>query len=248
MTLILVLAAGSLANGRELWLGARGGPSVPSLTGSGNEVSRDYSSIVTPNFGLVADYFLTDHWAIQVEANYSVEGGQRDGLQPITQALPIPLTPPPGQYFYADFKNRSVLTYLEIPVMAKYQWGSSQHWRYFAQAGPYLGLLLNAEQETSGSSLLYADKNRTPLTLGGQPLPPVSFDANTDVKDKLNDVNVGITAGLGLAYLIAERHQVFLDIRGQYGLIPVQRNTDTDGASHVGAVLFLLGYMYRLGG
>jgi hypothetical protein len=124
----------------------------------------------------------------------------------------------------------------------------SEHWRWFAEGGPYLGFLLSANQETSGVSQIYVDKNGTPLTLGGQPLPAVSFDAKTDVKNKLRDVNVGITAGVGLAYVFNEHHQVFLDIRGQYGLIPVQRNTDTDGESHVGAVLFLLGYMYRLGG
>jgi hypothetical protein len=211
-------------------------------------VSEGYSSVVTPNFGVVTDYFFTAHVALQAELNYSVQGGQRDGLQPITQALPGLPAPPAGQYFYADFHNKSVLDYLEIPLMAKYQGGLSEHWRWFAEGGPYLGFLLSANQETSGVSQIYVDKNRTPLTLGGQPLPAVSFDAKTDVKNKLRDVNVGITAGVGLAYVFNEHHQVFLDIRGQYGLIPVQRNTDTDGESHVGAVLFLLGYMYRLGG
>jgi hypothetical protein len=243
VTLILGLAAGSVAKEGDFWLGVRGGPSVPNLSGGGNEVSEGYSSIVTPNFGLVADYFLTDHWAVQVEANYSGQGGERDGMQPITQSLPGLPTLPPGQYFYANFQNKSVLTYFEIPVLAKYQGALSEHWRFFGQAGPYVGFLLHAEQETSGSSVVYADRNGTsPLTPG-----PVSFNANTDVKDKLRDVNVGITAGLGLAYVLGERHQVFLDIRGQYGFIPLQRNTDVDGESHTGAVLFLLGYMFRLG-
>jgi hypothetical protein len=248
MTLILVLAAGPAADGRDLWFGVRGGPSIPNLSGGGNEVSEGYSSIVAPNFGLVADYFLTDHISIKMEADYSVQGGERNGLQPITQALPGLPALPPGQYLYADFRNKSVLDYIEIPVMAKYQGGVSKNWRYFVQAGPYIGFLLNAEQETRGTSLIYADKNGTPLTLGGQPLPPVSFDANTDVKNRLNDVNAGITAGVGLAYLIGEHHQVFLDIRGQYGLIPLQKDTDTDGESHAGCVVFSLGYMFHFGG
>ena len=243
-TWILVLAAGSVADGGEFWLGLRGGPSLPSLTGGGNEVSEGYSTIVTPNFGLVADYYLTGHWSVQVEANYSVQGGERDGMQPITQSLPGLPPLPPGQYFYADFQNKSVLTYLDIPVLAKYRGRLSERWRFFGEAGPYIGFLLKAEQETSGASVVFADRDgTTPLTPG-----PVSFKATTDVKDKLHDVNVGITAGLGLAYMLAERHQVFLDIRGQYGLIPIQKDTDLNGDSHAGAVLFLLGYMYRFGG
>ncbi len=99
----------------------RGGPAVPSLTGGGNEVSEGYASIVTPNFGLLADYYLAGPWSVQVEANYSVQGGERDGMQPITQSLPGLPALPPGQYVYADFQNKSVLTYLDIPVLAKYQ-------------------------------------------------------------------------------------------------------------------------------
>jgi hypothetical protein len=246
--MLALLLAGHAADAGDLWLGVRGGPSVPQLSSGGNEISSGYSSIVAPSFGLVADYFFTEHWAVQVEVDYSGQGGERDGLQPITHAPPGLPPLPPGQYLYGDFDNKCILNYLEIPIMAKYQWGTSEHWRYFVEGGPYVGFLLNAEQKTSGTSLLYVNKSRTPLTIGGQPLPPVSFDAETDVKDELNEVNVGITAGVGLVYRINDRHQLFLDIRGEYGLIPVQKDTDVNGKSHTGGAVFSLGYMFHLGG
>jgi hypothetical protein len=247
MTLALALATAQAVSAGDLWFGLRGGPSLPQLTGGGNELSRGYESILAPNFGLVVNYFFTKHWSLQVETVYSVQGGERDGLQPITQTLPGMSPMPEGQYLYADFDNKSILEYFEIPIMAKLQGSLFDRLRLFGQVGPYVGFLLNAEQRTRGYSQIYLDKSRTPLTVGGQPLPPQNFHANTDVEDKLNPVNVGITAGLGVGYMLSDNHQIFFDARFQYGFVPLQKDTDEDGESHSGAVVFSLGYMLRIG-
>ena len=249
LALALTLATAHAVVAGDLWLGVRGGPSLPQLTGGGDEITRDYSSILAPNFGLVADYFFTKHWSLQVEAVYSVQGGERDGMQPITQTLPGMPPMPPGQYLYADFDNKSILEYLEIPILAKYHGELSGRWRYFLEGGPYVGFLLSAEQRTRGVSQIYFDKYRTPVINPGTglPLPPVSFHADTDVKDELNTVNAGIVAGLGLAYMLTDRQQIFLDVRGQYGFITLQKDTSSDGESHAGAIVFSLGYMLRFG-
>jgi len=247
MTLVIMVAAYNAANAENLWVGLRAGPSVPRLSGGNNEVSRGYSSIMAPNFGVTVEHFLTEQFSVQCEVDYSGQGGERNGLQPITieqEGLP---QMPPGQYFYGDFKNKSILYYLEIPAMAKYHWGDSDHWRYFVEGGPYLGFLLSAEQRTRGESRLYLDQNRTPLAIEGQELPPVSFDANTDVKSDLKEVNVGITAGVGVEYMINQGNQIFLDIRGEYGLRSVQKNTAMDGSSNTGAAVFSLGYKFVIG-
>ena len=249
MTLALTLATAQAVVAGDLWLGVRGGPSLPQLSGGGNEVSRDYSSILAPNLGLVVDYFFTKHWALQVEVVYSVQGGEREGLQPITQTPPGLPANPLGPYYYADFDNKSLLEYLEIPIMAKYQAELSKHWRGFAQGGPYVGFMLSAEQRTRGFSQIYLTEYRTPLIDPRTEQPVASnFHANTDVMGDLNTVNAGITAGLGVGYMLSDRQQVFLEIRGQYGLIPLQEDTDKNGESHVGAAVFSLGYMLHLGG
>jgi hypothetical protein len=248
MTLALALAISQAVSAGDLWFGVRGGPSLPQLSGGGNELTRDYESILAPNFGLVVNYFFTKHWSVQVETVYSVQGGERDGMQPITQT-PAGLPPNPvGPYYYADFDNKSILEYFEIPIMAKLQGSLFDRLRLFGQVGPYVGFLLNAEQRTRGYSQIYVDKNGTPLTVGGQPLPPVNFHADTDVEDSLNPVNVGITAGLGVGCMLDDNQQIFFDARFQYGFVPLQKDTDNDGESHSGAVVFSLGYMLRLGG
>jgi hypothetical protein len=73
------------------------------------------------------------------------------------------------------------------------------------------------------------------------------FDEDTDVKSDLHEVNWGVTAGLGVSYVVCERHQLFLDVRGEYGLRSVQKNTERDGESNTGNAVFSLGYKYCFG-
>lgn len=244
----LSIAAVSYAgDAGDLWLGVRAGPSVPRLSGGGNEISRGYDSIVAPNGGLVADYFLTSGSSLLIEVDYSGQGGERKGLQPITQTPQGLPDLPPGQLLYGDFKNKSILNYLEIPVMGKCEWGSGEHWRCFVEAGPYVGYLLNAKEESRGTSQIYVDQQRTPLAIDGQPLPPMSFDASTNVKSDLHRINAGITAGIGTAYLFNANNQVFLDLRGEYGLTTIQKDTFDNGSSHTGNAVLSLGYKVRFG-
>ncbi len=225
-------------------VGVRGGPAVPRLSGGGNEISRGYESILAPNFGVLVERDLDPNWSLALEAVYSVQGGERDELQPITADLPGLPPMPPGRYLYADFKSRSELEYLEIPLLAKWKTKLAEDWHFVALAGPYAGFLLHAEQKTRGTSPIYLDKNGTPLAIGGRPLPPVSFDRDTDVTDDLHTFNWGLTGGIGLLWDIAERHRLTLEVRGQYGFREVQKDK-ANGESNTGAALFLVGYQYR---
>ena len=245
LPLVVLFAASQAVRADDFWVGLRGGPSIPRLSSGGNEISQGYSSRLAPNFGLVAEYGLTEHLSLQLEVDYSGQGGQRDGLQPITQS-PAGLPPlPPGQNLYADFKNESVLNYLEIPLMLKWQCECAEHWRCFVEGGAFIGYLLNAEERTRGSSPIYLDGNRTPFPFtGGQPF---SFDANTDVANGIHDINWGVTAGVGLAYLVTPQHQFFLDLRGELGLRAVQKDTATNGNSTTGNAVLSVGYMFNFG-
>src|ERR1035438_10275669 len=106
---LLVLMVTRTVQAQEWSFGVRGGPSIPRLSGGGNEDSRGYSSILAPNFGLVAERSFSSRFSLLAEVDYSGQGGERKGLQPVTQDLPLP--PPQGSYYYADFTNRSELDY-----------------------------------------------------------------------------------------------------------------------------------------
>lgn len=160
---------------------------------------------------------------------------------------------------YADYTSEADLNYLEIPILAKFSWG--EEWRFFALGGPYFGYLLKSSQLTSGTSQIFLDSDGNhplqvpnPLYDPNNPenqqqyieLLPRSFEAVTDTQGNLNSFNFGIHAGLGIAKRLGEKHEIFLDVRASYGLIPIQKD-ETFGHSRIGAVTLSFGYSYALG-
>lgn len=235
---------------QKIKIGLDAGVSIPELkSNNSNELSQGYKSRLASVFGAFADFGIDKIFSIKVFINYAGQGGKRTGMQPVTN-IPGQLGSmlPPGTTLYADFKNISALNYLEIPVMAKWEWGNS--WRYYLNVGPYVGLLLSAKQKTSGNSQLYFDKGGTmPVpdpANPGQPLPPLSFDATTDVKSSLHKGNFGITGGGGIVKNICKTGELILDVRGAEGLTTIQKDSQNDGKNHTGGLFITLGYAVSL--
>jgi len=263
----------------QIKIGAKAGYSIGNINDTSDNIyARDYKSTSGVDFGLLAEFPISNDFSIQAELSFTQRGGERDGIQPIPldyleDALgnnglsldvlnqliqaqggaPINDSNP----LYADFNNISELEYLEIPILAKYGWGSD--WRFYVTGGPYIGILLNANQETSGTSQFYLDSGGTmPLMVpnpfydgtpanGPQfvPLPAQSFEATTDVKDDLNTFNFGAQGGVGIIRKLAEQHEVFFDFRASYSFIPIQKE-EVYGESKIGAFVFSLGYAFTL--
>lgn len=231
------------SSAQKIKLGLNAGISIPELqSNSNNEISKDYKSRMASVFGAFADFNIVKNFSLKAFINYAGQGGKRTGMQPVTN---LPPGFPSGTTIYANFKNVSVLNYLEIPVLAKWEWGKT--WKYYVNIGPYIGFLLSAKQKTSGQSQLYYDKEGTqPVTIQGQPLPPQDFDANTDVKSSLNKTNFGITGGLGITKNICKASELILDVRAADGLTTLQKDTENDGKNHTGGLFITLGYSISL--
>ena len=159
--------------------------------------------------------------------------------------------------FYADYDAESSLRYLEIPILLKLGWGSN--WRFYVEGGPNIGVLLSAEQITAGESRLFYDEGLTmPLMIpnvnfqpgsGEPPFLPVEFpsiplDDVTDTKPDLETLSVGVQIGFGLIKVFGN-NEIFIDARTSYGLSTIQRDK-TFGETHVGGIIFSLGYSYTL--
>lgn len=248
--LVIFLFFGSAVaqDDKENFIGFKGGLSIPQLSGGDdNELSRDYKSRLAPNFGGFVEVGVARRTSVQVEVNYAGHGGKRVGIQPVSQPIPGLPTLPAGAYYYANFKNVAKLNYLEIPVLAKYKFGSSNKPRFYVNGGAFFGYLLNAKTVTAGTSTLYLDRDgRVPVLIppANTPFPAIPFDAKTDIKDEINRANFGITGGGG--FEIPHRKNYFLiDARFSYGLRAIQKVTAINGNSKTGSLVISFGYAFN---
>jgi len=259
----------------QVKIGAKVGYSVGRITdNSDNIYTQDYESTSGVDLGIMFEFPVSDLFSLQTEFLYTQRGGERTGTQPIpTAALDAFGSVDQLNYMlflqgkdpvndlnplYADFTNISDLNYIEIPIMGKLGWGET--WRFYVEAGPYIGFLLSSTQTTSGTSLITLDAaGQDPLIVANPnynpsdpstgplwvPVPPQSFDAETDTKDELNTLNYGFHAGSGLIRKINDKHEVFFGFRGSWGGKSLQKDK-VFGESHVGGLIFSFGYMYTL--
>ena len=259
----------------QVKIGAKAGYSVGRLTdNSDNIYAGDYESSSGVDIGLTAEFPISELFSLQTELIYTQRGGIRDGFQPIpTNALESlgsvddlnyllslqgkdPITD--ENPMYADFSNEISLNYLEIPILGKLGWGET--WRFYVEAGPYIGFLLNATQDSSGESLIYLDAEKSdPLVVINPnhnpadpstgplwvPVPPQNFESETDINDDLNTWMIGFHAGAGLIREISEKHEVYFGFRGSWSYNTMQKEK-VYGESHIGGLVFSLGYAYTL--
>jgi len=235
-----VVASAGFAPALDFSIGAHGGLSIPNIRGNQTNIfTQGFGSREGPFFGIFVESRFSSHFSLVAELNYTSQGGQRNGLQPITMELPPGLEVPPGTILYGNFHNETILDYIEIPVMARVTFGNRL--RFFLNAGPYVGFLVRALAVTRGSSLIYLDEAGTEPVISS----PVSFDADTDVKDSLKTTNFGLAGGGGLMYPLGPG-DLILEAHFQLGLLTIQKDVETSGKSQTGAVVISLGYSFSL--
>jgi len=244
----MLMLTGFSSHGQGIAIGIKGGISIPNLTASGNEqnpLNTGYSSRLGPEFGLFAEFKISDLFSLEPMLEYSSQGGKKNGLQ----ALPVPESLaalfPPGQaptYLYANFNSEAQLNYLMIPVLAKFGHRFSESaFRIYADVGPFVGFLLSAKQVTTGQSQVYLDPAGTQaLPVGSQ-----SFNNTQDIKDQLNTTNFGVEGNIGLSYELGQS-DVFIEFGGNYGFLNIQKGSQ-NGKNNTGAATIVLGYSYWLG-
>ncbi len=245
-------------------VGIRAGIGLPNLRSVDDNVySKDYESVAGFDGGIFGDFGITEGFSIKAELAFSRKGGERNGMQPIPSATldSSPEGQALAQYLqfagietiYAEFDNKAVFSYIEIPILAKYEWSLSDTWGFYVNAGPYVSFIINPKQETKSNGIvpIYVDEaGSIPLMVPYPPdfqtLGPAAgdFTATTEIDKDLATMDFGALLGLGVTADISEHSELFFDIRGTYGFIPLQNDTDTYGSVHMGSVAFALGYSY----
>lgn len=242
----------------DIFIGARGGLNIPKLTASGdNPMSKGYSSRLAGNGGIFAEFRFTELFSLQPMIEFTQQGGKRKGMQAIpTAMMPEQMQQIPAmfneQYLYADFKSETTFDYIMIPILAKFGYNlNNTPIRLYVNVGPFASFLLGAKQITKGNSFLYVDPTGDTTidylgTLTGAPaMGEVSMDENRSITDEVNRVNYGVSANIGVSYEITPRHNILLEVGGNYGFRKLQKSAE-NGENRIGAATFVVGYAYKL--
>jgi hypothetical protein len=242
LTLAFGLFISSAAAQAQIDLGVKGGLSLADLNSgfsNSNAVNSGYKWNAGPGGVLYGEYHLTDAWSFMLGVGYAYQGGKRTGMQAYNVPSGVNTS---GNYVYASMDSRTTLSYLTIPLLAKYSYGFGKGFAVYIDAGPYVSFLMAARQKNTGNGMLYADVRGTqPLTGEANPL----LGNNVDVKGQYETFNFGAEADLGVKYHITDRHSVFVEVGGNYGFLNIEQNS-AGGDMRTSALTANVGYAFQL--
>ena len=178
----------------------------------------------------------------------------------------------PNDYLYADFKSEAQFDYLMLPVQAKFGWNftSTSPFRVYVGAGVFGSYLMSAKRVSTGKSAFYADERRTSLANYASTTHGAIINAMPEIQQQMllggitafgnsvNDLNrtqtitddirrgnFGLIGSIGISWKISDRHKIFLEGGGNYGLAQVQKD-EINGQNRIGAASVMLGYSLAL--
>ena len=220
--------------GQRITLGAKGGLSFPGLSGgTANNPTYDSNSFKTgEDFGIYGEYHNSAKLSYSIGIEYSSQGGLNR-----FQAFPTNTTSVQsgiGPYLYSDFKSNMNLNYVLVPLLVRESWNINRKFRFYAGAGPFIGLLLNANR-TISSGNIYEDQKKTIQVT----IPPGSL-YNTDIQ-KLNAYNLGLNGLLGLSFKLNKEEAIFIEAGANYAFLPIQQSS-VNGASKPYSETITVGY------
>ncbi len=241
IALSFALLISSIGAQAQIDLGIKGGVSLADLAGGfskSNPVNSGYKLNAGPAATLYGEYHLNESFSFLLGVGYSYQGGKRTGMQAYN--------PPAGittnEYVYAAMDSKNNLSYLTIPVLAKYSYGFGKGFTAYVDAGPDVSFLLAAKQKNTGNGTIFTDAQGThPIV--GEPNPLTGN--NVDVKNQYETFNFGAQADLGVKYHIKNRHSVFIEVGGNYGFLNIEKN-NAGGDMRTYALTANAGYSFEL--
>jgi len=139
LSAIAVVALGTAAKAQDMKFGVKAGVNISTYGGD----IKDRDSRAGAHVGVLAEFKLTENFAIQPEVVFSMQGADRKFTEGTTVT-----------------EDEQRLNYLNIPIAAKYYITEGLS----VQAGPQIGFLLSAKQEgtetSPGASVDYSNDNK----------------------------------------------------------------------------------------
>lgn len=178
----------------EFQYGIGGGLNISSIIFDTKE-DIETGSLSSFNIALSGEYYFSDRLGIKTKVIYDNKGWTGK-VQDSNSSLGEPLT--------ADFN----LTYITIPLMVNYHFGSLQSRAksfvfrpWYVSLGPYIGVLAKAEES----------------------------ETSLDFKESLKSVDYGAALNFGIRFEVADFTKLYIEYDGQYGFADIAEdyvNTD----------------------
>jgi len=185
-----------LANAQDVKFGLKGGVNLSSFAGD----VENTKSKVGFQVGGFAEFKLTDKFFVQPEVMYSLQGAKYQQSE---------------VNYYS--KGNIAMSYLNIPVMAKYYIIDKLN----IEAGPQIGFLLSAKDKWEESYNGVKDSGKD------------------DVKDSFKSVSLGLNVGVGYDFT----ENLSAGIRYNVGLSNIL-DTEGDYKAHNNVLTLAVGYKF----
>lgn len=184
-------------NAQEIKFGAKAGVNLANLVG---DFTDDSKMLMGFHVGGVAEFAITEDFFVAPELLFSMQGNKFEYEESVTFM---------GMTASVKEEGKLKLSYIAIPVMAKYQVFDG----LTLEAGPQIGILMGAKQEYDST-----------VSLNGEVVE--SESGSEDVKEFMSTMDLGL--GLGLGYRMT--NGLFFQARYNIGLSNIN---DFDGADDV---------------
>ncbi|MFV7235983.1 MULTISPECIES: porin family protein [Flavobacterium] len=195
----------ALTNAQKVNFGAKAGLNVANLTG----YFPDSSPLIGFNAGIFTEIKITDKFAVQPELLFSTQGNK----------MKIPVLDASSVFLYS-YDGKWNLSYLNLPVMAKYYILD----KLSIEAGPQIGLLLSAKAKYSSDRALPSLNTST---------------SEYDIKNYLKSIDLGLN--FGAVYDVSKN----LSVNFRYNLGLANINNEPMSSSNIKNKVFSLSLGYK---
>lgn len=151
----------------------------------GNDIIEKSDAGIGFSVGMSFAYAFNENWALQTNVNYA-----RKQFSQTVKAFVL-----------FDFEEETIdikthYDYLELPVLVKYNLGSSK--RFFVNGGPFLAYLLAAKSKTENFP-------------------------STDISETHNKLDLGLSLGVGATFHLNSKQDLSIELRDNLGLLNISK-------------------------
>lgn len=195
-TVAVFMLTAIITNGQTFSIGGKTGLINSKFVSNSQNSSRNAFY-----FGLIVNKRLNRFYSLQAEINYSSNGNHASGMQPISNYIYEELDLSKNTVYYASYKKETILSTIEIPLLAKVSLPISMHFKYYTLVGPYISLVGKAKNKASGTSMVYKDiSGQIPVNVEGNEGNDISFDKTWNAGREFRKINIGAEGGIGVSY------------------------------------------------